>query len=732
MKLLQHGCGLKPVVRGFAALAVLSVMAGSLARPLSARATWGCYVNGSLVGGANTGWSWADAFHSLTTALSACAGGQIWVAAGVYKPGPWQSDTFNIQPGTQVYGGFGGWETFVWQRSPLGNVTILSGDIDNNDDNAGTTQIDDTTSQIHGANSYHVVTMIGTGTPITGSTVLDSFVVTGGDAQGAIPDGGGLACDGGGAGHACSPTLNLLIFSGNRADFGGAIYANGDSGGAANPAISYAVFTGNMATSYGGAIFAEATAGTSSPSAFSVTFANNSAAQSGGAFYASADQGGTSDPAFLNVNFDSNQAVAYGGAVYATGSTGTSNALYTLVTFSNNTAHLGGAIYNAGTNGATVSPTLTNVTFSGNTAGDKGGAMYSDGSGGQSSPSLTNVTFSGNSANWGGALSNNAASGASNPALTNVILWGNTAGALGPEIYNVSSAAPSIDHSLIQGSKPGGIWDTSLGTDVGGNLDADPLLGPLQNNGGMTYTMALGPGSPAIDTGTNTGCPGFDQRLGIRPVDGNEDGTLTCDIGAVEYLPGHVFADMPVTGKEWMEPWVNMFYFKGVSSGCGLNPLVYCPENSVTRAEMAVFLLRAKHGLGYAPPPASHYFADMPVAGKEWMEAWVDEFYREGLTTGCGTGPLIYCPENNVTREEMAVFILRATHASGYSPAATSGIFSDMPVIGKEWMESWVDEFYNEGITTGCASAPLRYCPENNVTRAEMAVFIDRAFHLYP
>ncbi len=82
----------------------------------------------------------------------------------------------------------------------------------------------------------------------------------------------------------------------------------------------------------------------------------------------------------------------------------------------------------------------------------------------------------------------------------------------------------------------------------------------------------------------------------------------------------------------------------------------------------------------------------------------------------------------------MAVFILRALHGSSYSPPVTSGIFADMPVIGKEWMESWVDEYYNEGITTGCGTSPLIYCPESSVTRAEMAVFIDRAYSLplYP
>ncbi len=194
----------------------------------------------------------------------------------------------------------------------------------------------------------------------------------------------------------------------------------------------------------------------------------------------------------------------------------------------------------------------------------------------------------------------------------------------------------------------------------------------------------------------------------------------------------HVFADVPVSGKEWMEPWINAFYWAHITTGCGVGPLVYCPGNYVTRAEMAVFLLRAIHGPGYTPPNVTGIFADMPVTGKEWMEPWVDEFYNEGLTTGCATSPLRYCPEDYVTRQVMAIFILRALHGGSYTPPVTSGIFADMPVTGLEWMESWVDEFYNEGITTGCATSPLRYCPTNNVTRAEMAVFIDRAFSLYP
>jgi hypothetical protein len=193
-----------------------------------------------------------------------------------------------------------------------------------------------------------------------------------------------------------------------------------------------------------------------------------------------------------------------------------------------------------------------------------------------------------------------------------------------------------------------------------------------------------------------------------------------------------LFDDVPFAGKEWMQPWIEEFYYDGITTGCGASPLIYCPENSVTRAAMAVFILRAEHGPSYVPPAADHYFADMPVAGKEWMEPWVDQYYREGLTTGCGVSPLTYCPENPVTRAAMAVFVLRALEGASYVPPAASHYFADVPVTGKEWMEPFVDEFYRRGITTGCGASPLTYCPENPVTRASMAVFIERAYNMMP
>ena len=117
---------------------------------------------------------------------------------------------------------------------------------------------------------------------------------------------------------------------------------------------------------------------------------------------------------------------------------------------------------------------------------------------------------------------------------------------------------------------------------------------------------------------------------------------------------------------------------------------MYCPDREVTRAEMAVFLLRAKHSATYGPPVTGGTFADVPYAGKEWMESWIEQFYREGITTGCGDNPLQYCPERNVTRAEMAVFLLRAKYGAVLPAASGDGRICGR-AGGREGMDGVLD-----------------------------------------
>ncbi|MBI5963051.1 MAG: S-layer homology domain-containing protein [Chloroflexi bacterium] len=147
------------------------------------------------------------------------------------------------------------------------------------------------------------------------------------------------------------------------------------------------------------------------------------------------------------------------------------------------------------------------------------------------------------------------------------------------------------------------------------------------------------------------------------------------------------------------------------------------PNTPVTRAQAAIVVLLGIHGNAYLPPPATGIvFTDVPA--NLFGAAWIEQFTLEGITSGCGGG--MYCPDRNVTRAQMAIFLLRGKYGSAYVPPAGRGIFTDVP-LGSPTID-WVEQFVNEGIATECGTGI--YCPEREVTRAEMAVFLDKTFTL--
>ena len=112
------------------------------------------------------------------------------------------------------------------------------------------------------------------------------------------------------------------------------------------------------------------------------------------------------------------------------------------------------------------------------------------------------------------------------------------------------------------------------------------------------------------------------------------------------------FTDVPLT--HWAAAWIKQLAAEGITSGCGADK--FCPELPVTRDQMAIFLLRAKHGSTYAPPPATGtMFVDVPPSF--WAVKWIEQLAIEGITSGCSVG--YYCPATPVTRAEMAVFLVR-------------------------------------------------------------------------
>ena len=183
--------------------------------------------------------------------------------------------------------------------------------------------------------------------------------------------------------------------------------------------------------------------------------------------------------------------------------------------------------------------------------------------------------------------------------------------------------------------------------------------------------------------------------------------------------PAPTFTDVP--SDHWAYSHIESHAASGITSGCGNG--IYCPNDPVTRAQMAVFLKRGIHGSDYNPGSGvGNIFLDVPAS--YWAGGWVELLFSDGITTGCDNNN--YCPEEAVTREKMAVFLLRAKHGPDYQPPDPVGVFNDVPL--NHWAAPWIEQLAVEGITTGCG--PDIYCPKDSVTRAQMAVFLVRAFEL--
>jgi len=182
---------------------------------------------------------------------------------------------------------------------------------------------------------------------------------------------------------------------------------------------------------------------------------------------------------------------------------------------------------------------------------------------------------------------------------------------------------------------------------------------------------------------------------------------------------GRSFADVPTDHPFYGA--IETLFHSGVTAGCG--PSIDCPDAGVTRAEMAIFLLKAKLGPDYAPPPGSGtVFGDVPPGS--FGQSWIEDLFAAGISAGCGNGN--YCPDEVVTRKQMAVFLLKASRGSGYVPPDAIGVFGDVPP--DDPYAPWIEELFHSGITAGCGNG--NYCPDDPNSRGQMAVFLDLTFGL--
>jgi fibronectin type 3 domain-containing protein/5-hydroxyisourate hydrolase-like protein (transthyretin family) len=471
------------------------------------------FVNDDALGG--DGSSWAEAFKDLQDALDvAVSGDQIWVAAGNYTPTAPNGDrtiSFELKNGVEIYGGFpekGDWEN----RDPELYETILSGDLNNNDDpfTAGTAK----------DNSFHVVN--GSNTDAT--AVLDGFTIIAGNANGdyhPANKGGGMYNNSG------SPTVSNCTFYRNSAvgHRGGGMFnmtgssptvsecefienQSGDGGGMTNenncnPIVTNCLFIDNQSLSNpwgsgsGGGMHNRVS---SSPTIINCSFVNNNSSSYKGGGLVNYD---SSNPILIDCTFSGNTSAVNGGGIY--NSTGCFLTIMNCSFLGNSAVSAGGGVFNW--NNCVAE--LTNCLFSGNSA-KYGGGYFDDNA---SNSTITNCTFTLNSAaNKGGGLRIHDDSSLS---LVNSIVWGNTA-PQGPQIGLISNGSVSISYCDVQGGKSMmSVENSSIIDWSAGNIDTDPLFVDAAGR-----DLRLSYGSPCIDAGNNDAVP---QDY----LDLDEDGNLT-------------------------------------------------------------------------------------------------------------------------------------------------------------------------------------------------------------
>ncbi|PKN93176.1 MAG: hypothetical protein CVU44_12165 [Chloroflexi bacterium HGW-Chloroflexi-6] len=276
--------------------------------------------------------------------------------------------------------------------------------------------------------------------------------------------------------------------------------------------------------------------------------------------------------------------------------------------------------------------------------------------------------------------------------------------------------ATNVDFTVTFSEAVSGVDTADFGLTSTGTLSGAAVTGV--SGSGTTYTVT-------ISTGTGAGTLRLDilNTADIEDLAANPLSGLPYTAGQVYDIRTQIFAD--VLPSYWAWSWIERLYNNGITSGCGISPLIYCPESSVTRAQMAVFLLRSINGAGYTPPAATGtVFTDVPTSHP--YAAWIEQLADDGITGGCGLG--IYCPDQPVTRAQMAVFLLKAKHGTGYLPPAVGDNSGFADVSTSHWAAAWIKQLAAEGITSGCGAG--NYCPEQSVTRAQMAIFLIKTFDL--
>ena len=430
--------------------------------PMHLSATTRYYVDTNRPDDSGDGTSWSTAKKYLQSALYLNPGFgvvdiEIWVAAGTYYPyydlgdygdyHGYRNESFRITSGVAIYGGFTGAEDEValTQRDWVNNITILSGDIDDNDD----------TGDFSG-NSYHVVFFDNA----DATTILDGFTITAGNANGVFGLGdmgvdNGRVSGGGIYNEEGSPQIINCIITDNRAggqggglDGGGGIFNFAGHRTSANPTFTNCIISNNVSGGYGGGISNIATIGS------------------------------IANPTFTNCVISGNRAFDEGGGIYNLGSHGTASPVFTNCTITGNITDSGdgGGMYNA-SDGGDMSVAIPN--FINSIIWRNGSGVLSE----LSTPiySYSDIEGSGGSGSWDASVGTDGGNNIDqNPLFVLSINPENSPSDIGD--FHLSERSPAIDvgdnsiiHAItdlegedrIQGDRPDmGAYETTNQVDV--------------------------------------------------------------------------------------------------------------------------------------------------------------------------------------------------------------------------------------------------------------------------
>jgi S-layer homology domain len=250
---------------------------------------------------------------------------------------------------------------------------------------------------------------------------------------------------------------------------------------------------------------------------------------------------------------------------------------------------------------------------------------------------------------------------------------------------------------------------------------------------GPVYTLADGnagygslPSNTAGSCGAGAGC--YAMRVtGARPTphwDSRfQEDILPAVLGQSKVWTLHIgdtFTDVTRTNPFYR--YVETVLHKNVMIGC--SPSLFCPFVVVSRDRMAEYVLKSKEPtVPTACVAGLEMFADVPASNPYCR--WIEELARRGVVSGCGGGN--YCPSSGVSREQLAVFLLKTLEGIAYVPPACGApMFNDVPA-GSSFCR-YVEELARRGVVTGCGGGA--YCPTFDVARDQMSVFLSVTFAL--